>query len=40
MPMRMTLPDADTRAAMLATGKEGGMEMSYQQLDAMQLTMA
>jgi uncharacterized protein YndB with AHSA1/START domain len=29
MRMRMTLPDAQTRAAMLATGMERGMEASY-----------
>jgi uncharacterized protein YndB with AHSA1/START domain len=33
MTMRMTLPDAQTRAAMLATGMEGGMEASYVRLD-------
>src|SRR3984893_5228923 len=35
MTMRMTLPDAQTRAAMLATGMEGGMEKSYARLDAL-----
>ena len=35
MTMRMTLPDAETRAAMLATGMEGGMEASYARLEAM-----
>jgi uncharacterized protein YndB with AHSA1/START domain len=35
MTMRMTLPDAETRAAMLATGMEHGMEASYARLDAM-----
>ncbi len=35
MTMRMTLPDAATRAAMLATGMEHGMEDSYARLDAM-----
>jgi uncharacterized protein YndB with AHSA1/START domain len=35
MTMRMTLPDATTRAAMLATGMEGGMEASYARLDRM-----
>jgi uncharacterized protein YndB with AHSA1/START domain len=35
MRMRMTLPDAETRASMLATGMEGGMEASYQRLEAM-----
>jgi hypothetical protein len=29
MAMRMTLPDAGSRAAMLATGMEHGMEASY-----------
>jgi hypothetical protein len=38
--MRMTLPDAASRAAMLATGMEGGMEASYQRLDAMTVTAA
>ncbi len=33
MTMRMTLPDGATRAAMLATGMEGGMEASYVRLD-------
>jgi uncharacterized protein YndB with AHSA1/START domain len=33
MTMRMTLPDADTRAAMLATGMERGMEASYARLE-------
>ena len=32
MTMRMTLPDAETRAAMLETGMESGMEASYQRL--------
>jgi uncharacterized protein YndB with AHSA1/START domain len=35
MTMRMTLPDAATRAAMLATGMEHGMEASYARLEAM-----
>jgi len=35
MTMRMTLPDAETRAAMLATGVEHGMEASYVRLEAM-----
>ncbi|KUL96567.1 hypothetical protein DK26_07305 [Bosea sp. WAO] len=35
MIMRMTLPDSATRAAMLATGMEHGMEASYARLDAM-----
>jgi hypothetical protein len=34
MTIRMTLPDAPTRAAMLATGMERGMEASYVRLDA------
>ena len=33
MTMRMTLPDAATREAMLATGMEHGMEASYARLD-------
>ena len=33
MIMRMTLPDAQTRAAMLATGMESGMEASYVRLE-------
>ena len=32
--VRMTLPDAETRAAMLATGMEHGMEASYARLEA------
>ncbi|HEY0628769.1 MAG TPA: SRPBCC domain-containing protein [Sphingomicrobium sp.] len=35
MVMRMTLPDADTRAAMLGSGMEHGMEASYERLEAM-----
>ncbi len=35
MTMRMTLPDAQTRAAMLATGMEHGMEASYARFEAM-----
>jgi uncharacterized protein YndB with AHSA1/START domain len=35
MTMRMTLPDAASRAAMLATGIEHGMEASYVRLDAL-----
>jgi uncharacterized protein YndB with AHSA1/START domain len=35
MTMRMTLPDAQTRAAMLATGMERGMEASYARLENM-----
>jgi uncharacterized protein YndB with AHSA1/START domain len=33
MTMRMTLPDAETRKAMLATGMEHGMEASYGRLE-------
>ena len=33
MTMRMTLPDAATRTAMLSTGMEHGMEASYQRLE-------
>ena len=33
MTMRMTLPNAETRAAMLATGMEHGMEASYVRLE-------
>lgn len=33
MTMRMTLPDAATREAMLATGMGEGMEASYRNLD-------
>lgn len=33
MTMRMTLPDSETRAAMLATGMADGMEASYQRLE-------
>jgi uncharacterized protein YndB with AHSA1/START domain len=35
MTMRMTLPDAQTRAAMLATGMEHGMEQSYARLEGL-----
>ena len=35
MTMRMTLPDEATRAMMLATGMERGMEASYARLEAM-----
>ncbi|HTS88383.1 MAG TPA: SRPBCC domain-containing protein [Gemmatimonadales bacterium] len=35
MTMRMTLPDAQTRAMMLATGMERGMEASYARLEGM-----
>ena len=33
MTMRMTLPDAATREAMLASGMEHGMEASYERLE-------
>jgi len=33
MTMRMTLPNAETRAAMIATGMEHGMETSYARLE-------
>lgn len=33
MTMRMTLPDAETRKQMLATGMEHGMEASYVRLE-------
>jgi uncharacterized protein YndB with AHSA1/START domain len=35
MTMRMTLPDVETRAAMLASGMEHGMEDSYARLETM-----
>ena len=35
MTMRMTLPDATVRAAMLASGMEHGMEASYVRLETM-----
>ena len=35
MTMRMTLPDEQTRATMLATGMEHGMEASYRRLEEM-----
>jgi uncharacterized protein YndB with AHSA1/START domain len=35
MTMRMTLPDAQARAAMLSTGMEHGMEASYVRLEAL-----
>ena len=35
MTTRMSLPDAETRAAMLATGMEHGMEASYVRLESM-----
>jgi uncharacterized protein YndB with AHSA1/START domain len=34
MTMKMTLPDAETRASMLATGMEEGMEASYVRLES------
>lgn len=33
MTLRMTLPDAETRSAMLATGMDDGMEASYARLE-------
>lgn len=36
MTMRMTLPSAEVRAAMLATGMEHGMEASYQRLERLE----
>jgi uncharacterized protein YndB with AHSA1/START domain len=33
MTIRMTLPDAATRSAMLSTGMEHGMEASYERLE-------
>jgi uncharacterized protein YndB with AHSA1/START domain len=35
MTIRMTLPNAQTRAAMLSTGMEFGMEASYARLEGM-----
>jgi uncharacterized protein YndB with AHSA1/START domain len=35
MTMRMTLPDAKTRATMLASGMEHGMEASYVRLESL-----
>jgi uncharacterized protein YndB with AHSA1/START domain len=35
MTMRMTLPDAETRARMLSSGMEQGMETSYARLERM-----
>ena len=35
MTLRMTLPDAKTRAAMLESGMESGMERSYARLEEM-----
>ena len=37
MTMRMTLPNEQTRAAMLATGMEHGMEASYARLEGLAL---
>lgn len=34
MTMRMTVPDSDTRTAMLATGMEHGMEASYARMES------
>ena len=35
MTLQMTLPDAQTRAAMHATGMERGMEASYERLESL-----
>ena len=35
LTMRMTLPDAETRTQMLASGMEHGMEASYERLERM-----
>ncbi|MEX0956840.1 MAG: SRPBCC domain-containing protein [Rhizobiaceae bacterium] len=35
LTLRMTLPDAETRSAMLATGMEDGMEASYARMEEM-----
>jgi uncharacterized protein YndB with AHSA1/START domain len=35
MTLRMTLPDVQTRATMLATGMESGMEASYARLEGL-----
>lgn len=35
LTMRMTLPDAETRAAMLATGMADGMEASYARMETL-----
>lgn len=35
MTMRMTLPDAETRTMMLASGMEHGMEAGYRRLEAL-----
>lgn len=36
LTLRMTLPTAEARTAMLATGMEHGMEASYARLDALE----
>ena len=38
MTMRMSVPDAETRKAMLASGMEMGMEASYARLEAQMAT--
>ena len=38
MTMRMSVPDAETRKAMLASGMEMGMEASYKRLEAQMAT--
>lgn len=38
MTLRMTLPDPETRARMLATGMERGMEASYARFERLGLT--
>jgi hypothetical protein len=38
MTVRMTLPDPETRASMLATGMERGMEASYARFERLGLT--
>ena len=40
MVMRMSLPDEKTRAAMLATGMERGMEASYARLERLSAAQA
>lgn len=40
LTMRMTLPDAKSREAMLATGMEHGMEASYVRLEQLQQDQA
>jgi uncharacterized protein YndB with AHSA1/START domain len=35
MTIRMTLPDTQTRAQMLSSGMEGGMEASYVRLESL-----